>query len=73
MAHISYAQSAGFGNGNTNCGNLSGSFNINVSDEDRQIMCWLSPLEPNIRRQGVRAERFDGVGNWLLETGEFRE
>ena len=36
-------------------------------------MHWLSPLEPNARHQGLRNERFDGVGNWILETSEFRE
>jgi len=36
-------------------------------------MHWLSPLEPNKRHRGVRTDRFDGVGNWLLETREFRE
>ena len=36
-------------------------------------MRWLSPLEPNHRHQGVRNERFDGVGGWLLETSDFRE
>jgi hypothetical protein len=36
-------------------------------------MRWLSPLEPNNRHQGVRTDRFDGVGDWLLETSEFRE
>ena len=36
-------------------------------------MRWLSPLEPNNRHQGVRTSRFVGVGDWLLETSEFRE
>jgi len=34
---------------------------------------WLSPLQPNNRHQDVRAERFDGIGDWALETKEFRE
>jgi len=70
MAQISLT----FGNGSTHCGNIDRSFNTwYVSDEDTQILRWLSPLEPNNRHQGVRTERFDGVGNWLLETTEFRE
>ena len=36
-------------------------------------MRWLSPLEPNNRHQGVRTDQFDGVGDWFLETREFRE
>ena len=74
MAQISNMQSVSFGNANANCGNINNISNIfNTSDEDVQIMRWLSPLEPNNRHQGVRTERFDGVGDWLLETNEFRE
>ena len=59
----------------SNCGNIVGSFNniVYKSDEDAQIMRWLSPLEPNNRHQGVRTDRLDGTGDWLLETSEFRE
>ena len=71
MAQSSY--SASFGDSNANCGNITSSFNISMSDDDMRIMRWLSPLEPNIRHQGVRTERFDGIGDWLLETREFRE
>jgi len=39
----------------------------------RQILQWLSPLEPQQRHQGVRIDRLDGVGNWVLETAEFRK
>jgi len=67
-------QSVSFGDGNANYGNISGTFNtFHLSDEDAPIMRWLSPLEPNNRHQGVRTERFDGVGNWLLEASEFRK
>ena len=73
MAQTSHTLSVGFGDSNTHCGNVRDSFNIYVSDEDAQIMRWLSPLEPNNRHQGVRTDRFDGVGDWFLETSEFRE
>ena len=75
MAQITHSQSARFGYNNSNCGNISGSYNKTVykSDEDAQIMHWLSPLEPKNRHQGVRTDRFEGVGEWLLETSEFRE
>jgi len=36
-------------------------------------MRWLSPLEPENRHHTVRADRCEGVGNWLLETSEFKE
>ena len=49
--------------------------NVNtvISDEENQIREWLSPLKPQQRHQGVRAERLDGVGDWFLETSEFRK
>ena len=61
--------------GNVNSGNITSSFNkiFYPSDDDAQIMRWLSPLEPSNRHQGVRTERLDGVGDWFLETSEFRE
>ncbi|RPA88559.1 hypothetical protein L873DRAFT_1824341 [Choiromyces venosus 120613-1] len=37
------------------------------------LMLWISPLEPQNRHQGMCTERFDGVGDWLLEMKEFRE
>jgi len=71
MAHASYSVSVG--DGNVNSGNIIGGVNnFYNSDEDAQIMRWLSPLEPNNRHQSVRVDRFDGVGDWFLETGEFR-
>jgi len=59
----------------SNCGNITGSFNniVYKSDEDAQIIRWLSPLEPNNRHQGVRTDRLDGLGDWLLGASEFRE
>jgi len=71
MAQISVAM----GDGNVHSGNITGSFNTNFykSDENAQILHWLSPLEPNNRHQAVRTDRIDGVGDWLLETREFRE
>jgi len=61
--------------GNTNSFNLSSIFNFisEGDDEGRQILQWLSPLEPQQRHQGVRTDRLDGVGNWVLEISEFRK
>jgi len=61
------------GDGNVNSGNINDSFNTYMSDEDGKIMPWLSPLEPNHRHQSVCTDRFDGIGDWLLETSGFRE
>ena len=65
--------------GNTHSFNNNNSFNNTVNfiteidDEGRQILQWLSPLEPQQRHEDVRTERLDGVGNWVLETSEFRK
>jgi len=58
-----------------NVNSFNNFINVNtvISDEDNQIRGWLSPLEPHQRHQGVRTERLDGVGEWFLETNEFRE
>ena len=55
--------------------NSFNTINVNTvtSDEDNQIREWLSPLESHQRHQDVRAERLDGVGDWFLETSEFRK
>jgi len=75
MAHFTRTKSIKFGDHNKNCGNTIGSYNTTVynSDENAQILRWLSPIEPNTRHQGVCDDRFDGVGDWILETSEFRE
>ena len=72
MAQTSHSVS--IGDSNVYSGNISDSFNTFYgSDEDKETMRWLSPLEPNNRHQGVRTDRLDGVGDWFLETSEFRE
>jgi len=74
MTQNMHLLSVNMGDGNTHSGNITGSFNnFHKSDEDAEIMRWLSPLEPKNRHQGVRTERFDGIGDWILETSEFRE
>ena len=75
ISHPTHTKSIKFGDHNENCGNTMGSYNTTVYeyDEDAQIMGWLSPIEPKIRHQGVRDDRFDGVGDWVLETKKFRE
>ena len=80
MNNTAYRHSISIGNGNSNCNNVTNSHNNNtvnvnniVTDESREIMQWLSPLNPRGRHHDVRTDRVDGVGNWLLETNEFRE
>ncbi|RPA96541.1 hypothetical protein L873DRAFT_1743555, partial [Choiromyces venosus 120613-1] len=42
-----------------------------LEDEREKILKWLSPVEPYQQHQTARAERPDGVGDWLLETHGF--
>jgi len=78
MDRTAYPHSISLRDGNTDCNNVTGSYNtLNVkniiADETPEIMKWLSPLDPRGRHQDVRSDRLDGVGDWLLETNEFRE
>jgi len=58
-------------------GNVNSFNNINfvtqIDEEGHQILRWLSPLELQKRHQGVRTGRLDSVGNWILESIEFRK
>jgi len=76
MAQTTCIQATIFGDNNSNCNNTIGSNNTTTiynSDEDARIMGWISPLEPDNRHHTVRTSRFDGVGDWLLETRELQE
>ena len=58
--------------GNINSFNTIVNFNTEIDHEGQKVLQWLSPLEPQQRHQGVRTDRLDGVGNWILETSDFR-
>ena len=67
-----------YNNDNINSFNINNSFNkvLNnctvAADERSEILAWLSPLEPQIRHQDIRTRRVDEVGDWLLQTQEYR-
>ena len=46
--------------------------NFTIADERSQILSWLSPLEPRLRHQDVRDRRVENIGEWLLQTKEFK-
>ena len=75
MASTPNTPSVKFGDSNVNSGHITDSFNTTIykSDEDDEIMRWLSPLEPGNRHDSVRTNRFEGIGNWLLESSEWGE
>jgi len=60
---------------NTNSFNTISFKNVNnfgSTDERDRILAWISPLEPRIRHHDIRANRVEHVGDWLLQTEEYR-
>ena len=56
--------------GNTNSFNVQN--NYVAADDRSQLLAWLSPLEPKLRHRDIQERRVDNVGEWLLQTEEFR-
>ena len=60
----------------TNLSNNTNSFNVQnnfvVADDRSPLLTWLSPLEPRLRHRDIQERRVDNVGEWLLQTEEFR-
>ena len=46
--------------------------NFTVADNRSEILAWLSPLDPKLRHQDIQSRRVENVGEWLLQTEEFR-
>jgi len=46
--------------------------NFTVTDDRPNILAWLSPLDPRLRHQDIRDRRVENVGEWLLQTVEFK-
>jgi len=46
--------------------------NFIIPNDRSGILAWLSPLDPKLRHQDVRDRRIGNVGEWLLQTEEFR-
>ena len=45
--------------------------NITYVYERSKLLNWLSPLQPHVRHNDVRARRQDGLGEWFLQADEF--
>jgi len=45
--------------------------NCTIADDRSGILAWLSPLE-RTRHDDIRARRIENVGDWLLQTEEYR-
>ena len=46
--------------------------NYNVTDNRSQLLAWISPLEPKLRHRDIQGRRVDNVGEWLMQTEEFK-
>ena len=46
--------------------------NFTVADNRSEILAWLSPLDPKLRHQDIQSGRVENVGEWVLQTEEFR-
>ena len=61
---------------NINSFNTSYIFNVSnsftVADDRSNILAWLSPLDPKSRHQDIQDRRVESIGEWLLQTEEFR-
>ena len=52
--------------------NTTNNINSTVTDDQPNILAWLSPLDPKLRHQDIRDRRVEGIGEWLLQTEEFK-
>ena len=62
---------------NTTFSNNTSSFNnvwnnCTIADDRSQLLAWLSPLEPKLRHRDIQERRVGNVGDWLMQTEEFR-
>ena len=46
--------------------------NCTFTEDRSQILAWLSPLEPRLRHKDIQDRRIENVGEWVLETEEFK-
>jgi hypothetical protein len=44
-----------------------------LDDKMEELRQWLSPLEPQKRHQDVCAKRFEGTGEWFIQTTQFQQ
>ena len=43
-----------------------------VTNDRSNILAWISPLDPKLRHQDIQDRRIESIGEWLLQTEEFR-
>ena len=55
-----------------NTNSFNNVWNYTVADDRSQLLNWLSPLEPRLRHRDIQERRVDNIGEWLMQTEEFR-
>ena len=66
------SQSFGHNINSLNTYNVSVSNSFTVADDRSNILAWLSPLDPKSRHRDIQDHRVESIGEWLLQTEEFR-
>jgi len=61
----------GYTNSFNQMNNRNATTNITYVNERAKLLNWLSPLQPRVRHNDVRARRVDGLGEWFLRSDEF--
>ena len=69
---MSQYSSHNFNSFNNSFNTVNVSNNFTVADDRSNILAWLSPLDPKSRHQDIQDRRVENIGEWLLETEEFR-
>ena len=57
---------------NNNYNSFNTYINPTIADERPNILAWLSPLDANLRHQDICNRRVENIGEWVLQTEEFR-
>ena len=55
-----------------NINSLNTNVNFTLADDRSNLLTWLSPLDPKLRHQDIRDRRVENVGEWVLQTEEYR-
>ena len=55
-----------------NVQNVQNVENNYAADDRSPLLTWLSPLEPKFRHRDIQEHHVDNIGEWLLQTEEFR-
>jgi len=43
-----------------------------ITDDQAQILTWLSTIDPRLRHKNIQESRVENVGEWVLQTEEFK-